>query len=481
MKKTVICLALVSLLASPAVPQAAVLESPAKGAALSGIGFISGWKCDASNITVTIDEGEHLSVAMHQDRADLLIEKTCGDTIRHGFIRQINWGYVGDGEHVVVAYDNRVEFDRAMFTVGSTGEEFLKEVRRRSIIENFPTIGEDTLVEWNESTQHFEILTVFESPVRAVYDEEWWRQYNEDIVTGTYKSKEFLYVEEPDVEACEPGELAVGAKNRALEAANQIRGLHGLSAVRYSSRYDQQVQEAALIQAANRFINHRPSPSVKCYSAAGAEGSRTSNLWRVRWSDGLGVDSDPARYMVSWTNDSKSISLVAGAGHRRWMLNPFAVQFAYGQVEGYAAHKVFGFDDGPGHAPRIEVDFVAFPFEVYPFNLVLGDPPWSFSVIEDKENRSSNRHDYFRHATITVIRTEDEAELAITDRYTDSEGVGIPNFLSWQVEGWDYDTLYEVEIGNVAMQSGETRSFSYPVLIDRESIDAERAWRTDTP
>ena len=53
MKKTVICLALVSLLASPAVPQAAVLESPAKGAALSGIGFISGWKCDASNITAT--------------------------------------------------------------------------------------------------------------------------------------------------------------------------------------------------------------------------------------------------------------------------------------------------------------------------------------------------------------------------------------------------------------------------------------------
>lgn len=89
MKNTVIGLALVSLLASVAVPQAAVLESPAKGAALSGIGFISGWKCDASNITVTIDEGEHLAVAMHQDRADLLIEKTCGDTIHHGFIRQI--------------------------------------------------------------------------------------------------------------------------------------------------------------------------------------------------------------------------------------------------------------------------------------------------------------------------------------------------------------------------------------------------------
>ena len=29
----------------------------------------------------------------------------------------------------------------------------------------------------------------------------------------------------------------------------------------------------------------------------------------------------------------------------------------------------------------------------------------------------------------------------------------MPNFLSWQVAGWEYDTLYEVEISNVAMQS----------------------------
>ena len=58
--------------------------------------------------------------------------------------------------------------------------------------------------------------------------------------------------------ACEPGALAVGARSRALEAANQIRALHDLSAVRYSARYAQQMQEAALIQAANRFLNYRP-------------------------------------------------------------------------------------------------------------------------------------------------------------------------------------------------------------------------------
>ena len=82
-----------------------------------------------------------------------------------------------------------------------------------------------------------------------------------------------------------------------------------------------------------------------------------------------------------------------------------------------------------------------------------------------------NKHDYFRQTTITVLRTADETALAITGRYTDNVGFGLPNVLSWQVAGWEYDTLYEVEIRNVAMQSGETRSYSYPVLIERANLE----------
>ena len=469
-KSTLIGLALTSFVISPVSLQAAVLESPAAEAVLSGIGFISGWKCTAERITVRIDEGDPIPVLYGNDRLDTHVSRGGPCQQRYtGYILQINWAALGDGELVVVASDNGVEFARATFTVGSTGEEFLKDVRRRSIIENFPTIGEDTLVEWNESTQHFEVLTVFESPVRAVYDEEWWRQYNDDLVAGTYKTKEFLYSEEPDVAACYAGELAVGAKNRALEAANQIRGLHGLSAVQYSSHYDQQVQQAALIHTAGG-QGHHPDPSARCYTQAGAAGSATSNLWRYT-RNGRSVDLDPAFYVVDMTNDANNSNLVATAGHRRWMLNPFTTYMSYGQVEGGVALKVFRFNAEPVVTPRIEVDFVAFPFEVYPFNLVLGDPPWSFSVIEDKENLWNNRHDYFREATITVSRAGDEAELAITDRYTDTQGAGVPNVLSWQVEDWDYDTLYEVEISNVVMQSGETRSFSYPVLIERDNLE----------
>ena len=138
---------------------AANLESPAKQAVVSGIGFIAGWKCDANNITVTIDGGDHISVAMGQPRADT--RPVCGTT-NNGFIQQINWALLGDGTHEAVAYDNGVEFDRATFTVGSTGEEFLKGAGGRQLLGNFPEPGETTVLEWNESTQHFEIREVLE-------------------------------------------------------------------------------------------------------------------------------------------------------------------------------------------------------------------------------------------------------------------------------------------------------------------------------
>ena len=464
-KKTgIFGLTLAGLVLGAVVGQAAVLESPAAGAVLSGLGFISGWKCDASNITIVIDEnGEHLPVAMHQERGDL--RGVCGDAIRHGFIKQINWALLGGGEHIVVAYDAGVEFARATFTVGTTGEEFLKDVTRRTVLDGFPAPGERALLEWNESTQHFEIVTVWGMALDGEYDRSFWRQYTSDQAEGAFTTDEELYAELPDLDGCVAGRLSQAAKNRALTAANQIRALHGLTPLLYSALYSQQVQEAALIQAANswgitRYLNHFPEPGDQCYTEAGATGSGTSNLIRRR-------NRDPAVHMVAWTDDG----VVPGSGHRRWILNPFAAYSAYGQVYEYAAHKVARYDREPRRTVLPQVDYVAFPYEVYPYHLVAGDPPWSFSVIVDPNDYWANQGDYFREATISVTRAKDETTLPITDRYTDALGYGIPNFLSWRVEGWEYDTLYQVEIANVILSGGLRESYSYSVFIERQNLE----------
>ena len=146
-----LCLVLVG---SPA--RAANLESPAQGATLSGLGFISGWKCDAGNITVRINDGGHIPVATGQPRTDTRI--ACG-TIHNGFITQMNWALLGDGQHTVVAYDDGVKFASATFYVGTLGEEFVRGAGEdvEWVLNDFPTRGRKTVIWWEESTQHFEV------------------------------------------------------------------------------------------------------------------------------------------------------------------------------------------------------------------------------------------------------------------------------------------------------------------------------------
>ena len=143
---------------------ASVLESPANGATLSGIGFISGWKCDAKNITVKLDDGGHVPVALGQPRADTRL--ICG-TVDNGFITQVNWNFLKDGEHTAIAYEAGKEFARSTFTVVTTGVEFLRvgnqPLTTQCEVRDFPSMGETSRLVWEESTQHFELAGITES------------------------------------------------------------------------------------------------------------------------------------------------------------------------------------------------------------------------------------------------------------------------------------------------------------------------------
>ena len=302
--------------------------------------------------------------------------------------------------------------------------------------------------------------------VQPAWTTPYWQTVSREIAAKTYTSPRFLYASHPDVRTCNPGALSQRAKDRALRAMNQIRALHGLAPVKYSTLYDRSVQEAALIQAANGYPGHHPSSRARCYTSTGAEGSRTSNINGFS-GGGTFRDGDPFDDMITWTDDGGSRGNVAGAGHRRWVLNPFAAYVSYGQVHGYAAQKTFGFDHEPKVTPFITVDYVAFPYKTYPAILLQKNPPWSFSVIENKTNKWKNKHPYFQLATVTVTRVSDGHQLPIGKLYMDTAGTGVPNFLSWQVRGWEYNTPYQVTIRNVAMQTQQLRSYSYRVVIDR--------------
>ena len=167
---------------------AAQLENPGDGQLYSGIGVISGWKCDVSGpLTIRFNGGQPVSLIYGSERADT--EPVCGDT-DNGFVALWNWALLGDGIHTARAYDNGVAFAEITFQVGTAGGEWWSGTRCHpanpqtcwveTLISTLPIpsspsskIGYDggfwsdrpsgaglwnTYFKWNASTQHFEVV-----------------------------------------------------------------------------------------------------------------------------------------------------------------------------------------------------------------------------------------------------------------------------------------------------------------------------------
>ena len=141
---------------------AAILENPTHNTLYSGIGVISGWKCEASGeLTVRFNEDDRTPLVYGSHRPDT--RSVCGDD-DNGFVAIWNWAILGDGTHTAVVYDEGVEFARSIFDVATTGEEFLRGASTQVWIDEFPAPGERARFVWNQSTQHLELAEVTEQP-----------------------------------------------------------------------------------------------------------------------------------------------------------------------------------------------------------------------------------------------------------------------------------------------------------------------------
>ena len=156
-----LCLGLTVLV--PSLAHAAVLGNPKDGASYSGIGVISGWKCEAEG-TLTIvfnGDGKHIPLLYGTERTDVRANGQCLDNNHDnvGFVAIWNWGDLGDGTHTAMAYDNGVKFAESTFEVITFGMDFLREAITQVSIPDFPTPGETTTFKWNEATQHLEAVS----------------------------------------------------------------------------------------------------------------------------------------------------------------------------------------------------------------------------------------------------------------------------------------------------------------------------------
>jgi uncharacterized protein YkwD len=272
-----------------------------------------------------------------------------------------------------------------------------------------------------------------------------------------------LYAALPDPTICRAGTLTAAEKSGALATVNAIRAAHGLAAVAYDAAGDAEVMQISLMSVANSALSHTPPSSWNCYSAAGQQGAASSNLYLGGPSAFLTLASS-ASILGGWLAD---VGSEATLGHRRWMLDPFLKQIAFGRVDAESASGVrttaaalkviYAADDtGP-----VTPDYVAYPVGDYKKAYFQGDPILSFTAIADKSSRSANgiaKVD-FSAATVSVV-PRGGAALAVSSVSPDYVGYGVPNVLRFRATGITAGVFHDVTVANVRV-NGVLRSYSY--------------------
>ncbi len=133
----------------------AVIENPSPGSAQSGVGLISGWACVADRVEISIDGGERVHVGGESARGDVL--SVCGHQ-NAGFSQLLNFNLLGAGEHTLQLFVKGVAIgEPTRFTVVIPAGEFIRGLKRETVINDFPSAGKNAIIDWRESEQNFRL------------------------------------------------------------------------------------------------------------------------------------------------------------------------------------------------------------------------------------------------------------------------------------------------------------------------------------
>ena len=144
-------------------------ENPQPDSSQSGIGVISGWVCEAEEITIEFENGvtgerSIMMAGYGTSRPDTA--GVCEDDGNNGFGLLYNWSKLGDGMHTVRVLVDGVEFGRSSVMVSTLGGEFVTGLSGTYPLADFPSMGQETIIQWET-----------ESPELRHYRRYWrWRR-----------------------------------------------------------------------------------------------------------------------------------------------------------------------------------------------------------------------------------------------------------------------------------------------------------------
>ena len=274
-----------------------------------------------------------------------------------------------------------------------------------------------------------------------------------------------LYTRQPDIAACDPGQLADSERTNLLNALNSLRALHRLPALTYDALSNDDVARSALLGVANATLTPTPAKSLLCYSDAGYRGSSQSDLYLFVGSGVAAPGTVDA--LASLIRDEGQDSL----GHRRTLLDPFLSQTALGRVDGKpltgsnaelaaaVSIKVIGYPDA--NLSQTSIDYVAVPEGDYPARYFNRNSQLSFTVLADRSSPYNNGASQVNLSAATVSVSDANGNpVAISGLSAEYSNYGVPNVLRWRLPTLATGTRYTVQISGIKV-GGVSRNTQY--------------------
>ncbi|MCW6678817.1 CAP domain-containing protein [Anaerococcus sp. NML200574] len=181
-----------------------------------------------------------------------------------------------------------------------------------------------------------------------------------------------IYSQIPNPRANQLGSLTDEVIEDTLHFINTYRFMVGLPEVFENKQMSTLAQSATLVFNLNSAMNHYP-PTPAGYSGnediilAGKEGAKTSNL-------GTGYNS-PYSAIMAYMDDG-SPNNYKSVGHRRWLLNPYAVQMGIGHLGKFNATTVID----EANTRFRNKDVIAYPAANTLVELVKPSSPFSIQI-----------------------------------------------------------------------------------------------------
>lgn len=136
-----------------------VLENPQPGQTLTGVGLVSGWACEAEEITVRLTEDAPIQpVPYGGSRLDTI--PTCQNDGLNSFSLLVNWNNLGAGPHTMTLFVDGHSVGSRDIEVITFGEEFMTDVEKTVTVSDWPDWRTDVQITWNEAKQNFEIVAI---------------------------------------------------------------------------------------------------------------------------------------------------------------------------------------------------------------------------------------------------------------------------------------------------------------------------------